>query len=165
MGAIRNTRRYASELKDKFRKRQTEKPRKVGYYKKAHVLIGNSRQTETGLEADFIQPRLGTPLAPYNDHIYAPALAIAGQQMAIYLLKSSVNTKTHEILLTEVGGFKFRRKIPFEAKVVLRLRKQDLQMISENATLQSFEIKGFVKGEKNPFGHGNFKVAIVPKTK
>ena len=164
MGATRNIHRIASEFRDRFRRRRVEKPRDVGYYKKEQVLIYNPRQTEKGIEADFVPPRLGTPLAPYADHIYAPALPVSAQQIAIYSLKKKVDTRTHEILLTEAIGFKFRRKIHPKTRVITRLTEGETIQAGKETTLKTFKAKCFVKGDKNPFTHGEFTVAITKKT-
>lgn len=161
----RSARRTTAEFRDRFRMRRTEKPASVGYYKRREVLVAKIRQSakKGAFVADFVHPRLGSALAPFHDHVYAPALGIAAQQVAVNCIKKSIeNPRGHEILLTEIDSFKFRRKVLPGTKMWLELTEEKTQETT-STVLKTFLARVFVEGEKHPFTHGRFTLAVVPK--
>ena len=161
--------RKAAELKDRFRRRNTEKPHLAGVYKKGQVMIGKpelifNSEGRNVFQAEFIRPRVGSQLNPYADHIIGPAVEIASHQLVVSALKRFGGIKGVSMPSILIR-YKVKKPIPPKGKIIIRVLETSSFKVG-GKKIRSFKSMAVDAGnEKTVYLEGKFAVVLVDKNK
>ncbi|MAG18067.1 MAG: hypothetical protein CL944_01175 [Candidatus Diapherotrites archaeon] len=161
------SKRKLAEFRDAFRRRKVEKPHLVGAYKKSQVLIRKpeiiSIAGQEVFQATIVNPRLGTGLAPYHDHVTATAMQMAAHQTVVSCFKKFKKVNGYDMPTVDIK-LRLNKKAPLSNKLLVQVEETKSTDLN-GAKFKTFKCQIIDANTEAVYSNGSFMIAMIPKNK